>query len=336
MRLVACALLGASAAHGAVKQNGQKNAMTPLPDMLKLTAQQRSQRMAAIRQARHSDGKLTSVSQRTEVQLRRSGSQTRVGYVYGDKYRERPMDTEFVAMRKDQVPDYPTSFTEGVTTRCGFSWDDAAVKCGVNCKWNADCPHGTWVTDSADGESWMDPVTEKMGMCFADIPACDGNRSAPMGQCIGVRKGVSGAWCMQVSRTIEGPDSAISTTSFLDQCICEEVPLGLNTPTEENPNPDLKDKNEYKERWDLRQRDDDGGWKVQQSVTKFKEAGLQFCAWRPKQTDKMPGDSTCTNKTYYECMAGPKYSTPSKTSSIDWDWAIQAWRTLLNMRSAGL
>ena len=61
---------------------------------------------------------------------------------------------------------------------------------------------------------------------------------------------MSDAWCMQVSRTIEGPDSTISTTSFLDQCICEEVPLGLNTPTEENPNPDLKDKNEYKERWD--------------------------------------------------------------------------------------
>jgi hypothetical protein len=307
MRLAACALLGVGVAHGVIPNSAPKNGIMPLTEHLALSTAQKSQRIASIRQARHIEGKLTSVAQRTEVQLRRTGSQTGVRYIHGVKFREKQAGGKVVTMREEQVPDYPTSFqAEGVTTRCGFSWDDAAVKCGVQCKWNADCPHGTWVTDATDGESWMDPVTEKMGMCFADIPTCDGNRSSPMGQCIGVRKGVSDAWCMQVSRTIEGPDSTISTTSFLDQCICEEVPLGLNTPTEENPNPDLKDKNEYKERWDLRQRDDDGGWKVQQAITKFNEAGLQFCAWRPQQTNKKPGGLTCNNHTSYECMEGPK------------------------------
>ena len=109
--------------------------------------------MALIRQARHIEGKLTSVAQRTEVQLRRSGSQTGVRYIHGIK--GEPVKPKILAMREEQVPDYPTSFqANGVTTRCGFSWDDAAVKCGVSCKWNADCPHGTWVTDDAtDGES---------------------------------------------------------------------------------------------------------------------------------------------------------------------------------------
>ena len=126
--------------------------------------------MASIRQARHIEGKLTSVAQRTEVQLRRSGSQTSVTYIHGNK--REPTLPKISSMREMQVPDYPTSFqADGVTTRCGFSWDDAAVKCGVQCKWNADCPHGTWVTDATDGESWMDPVTEKMGMCFADMEA---------------------------------------------------------------------------------------------------------------------------------------------------------------------
>ena len=79
--------------------------------------------MASIRQARHIEGKLTSVAQRTEVQLRRTGSQTGVRYIHGVTFQEKQVDEKVVAMREEQVPDYPTSFqAEGVTTRCGFSW----------------------------------------------------------------------------------------------------------------------------------------------------------------------------------------------------------------------
>ena len=75
--------------------------------------------MASIRQARHIEGKLTSVAQRTEVQLRRSGSQTAVTYIHGNK--REPTLPKISSMREMQVPDYPTSFqADGVTTRCGF------------------------------------------------------------------------------------------------------------------------------------------------------------------------------------------------------------------------
>ena len=75
---LACLLLGVGTAHGAIPQSAPKNVILPVPEHLTLSTAQRSQRMASIRQARHIEGKLTSVAQRTEVQLRRTSSQTGV------------------------------------------------------------------------------------------------------------------------------------------------------------------------------------------------------------------------------------------------------------------
>jgi hypothetical protein len=308
--LRSCALLGLASVAAAAPE-ASTVAHVVIPSELRLSAAERRDKMAAILRARPSLEKKTSVAERTETQVRAALDDTAVHYVTESKFvggtglDGDPLFISFGANKGHQAGE----------TRCGFSWDDAAVKCGPRCHWNSDCPRGTWtVADGKDewGNPTDDPFTEKIGMCYADIPFCDGSRASPMGKCLGIVHGVTDAWCMQVSRTIEGPDSVISTQSFLDQCVCEEVPLGLNTPTESNPNPVIKKKegskerSEYKDRWDLRQRDDDGGWKLQESIARYHESGLQFCTWRPQLGGGKVGAGSCTNTSFYECMEGPK------------------------------
>merc|ERR1719258_911917 len=122
------------------------------------------------------------------------------------------------------------------------------------------------------------------GMCFKDLPGCDHN--FPSGQCFGVKQGVSDAWCVESSKSIDGPFGAV--TDFYDKCICEELVIGTNTPIEELHKPINASK--------MAPRSPE---LVQAAMEREKNfPGLPDCTWKPG-----PG---CTNETQYECMAGAK------------------------------
>lgn len=165
-------------------------------------------------------------------------------------------------------PKNPLLHTLSSKTRCGFFWDDAAVKCGKEC------------TGKTFGEC------SNAGDCYADLPQCDHNY--PAGRCFGVQPGVSDAWCVQTSQTIDETRQPLAEEEFYKNCICEEVVVGPNTPTEEAP---------------LKRNISDMPQKSEGLMNLVKEVaknfpGLPDCTWRPAKV--------CTNVTQYECMEGPK------------------------------
>ena len=147
-------------------------------------------------------------------------------------------------------------------SRCGFSWDDAAVKCGSECA--TQCRDGT---------------------CYADLPVCD--HMFPAGKCYGVSNGVTDAWCVDASKTLDGLWST-DPKGFYKNCICEETVVGTNTPIE--PHEPVINATSLPPR---------SPELVEMIKLKEKTApGLPDCTWKPG-----PG---CANVSQYECIDGPK------------------------------
>jgi len=146
-------------------------------------------------------------------------------------------------------------------SRCGFSWDDAAVKCGHECV--GFC---------------------MQGMCYKDLPGCDHN--FPSGQCFGVKQGVSDAWCVESSKSIDGPFGFVS--DFYDKCICEELTIGVMTSIEEEHKPINASK--------MAPRSPELVAAAMEREKNF--PGLPDCTWKPGKG--------CSNETQYECMEGAK------------------------------
>ena len=140
------------------------------------------QQIATIRMARSRVSNKASVAELTEKQVTAATSVFYVGH------KNSVLDSELRKMTDKDPVNHKAQATLG--SRCGFSWDDAAVKCGHECV-------GFCMT----------------GMCFKDLPGCDHN--FPSGQCFGVKQGVSDAWCVESSKAIDGPFGAV--TDFYDK-----------------------------------------------------------------------------------------------------------------------
>merc|ERR1740138_1782806 len=129
-----------------------------------------------------------SVAELTEKQVTAATSVFYVGHKNSLLDSELRKTSESDAMTDKDPVNHKAQATLG--SRCGFSWDDAAVKCGHEC----------------------------VGFCMT-------------GLCFGVKQGVSDAWCVESSKSIDGPFGAV--VDFYDKCICEELTIGANTPIEE-------------------------------------------------------------------------------------------------------
>jgi hypothetical protein len=168
------------------------------------TKEQHKNRIATIqanRAASNNGGhKKPSVAELTENQVTTATTVFYVGHknsVLGNDAGLRKTSSE-----KDKDPINHKAM-DSLGSRCGFSWDDAAVKCGHECV--GFCMQGT---------------------CYKDLPGCDHNY--PSGQCFGVKQGVSDAWCVESSKSIDGPFAFVA--DFYEKCICEELTIGTNTP----------------------------------------------------------------------------------------------------------
>ena len=101
--------------------------------------------------------------------------------------------------------DFPNGREMSTDSRCGASWDDAAVKCGKECL------------------SGCNGIQE---MCYRDLPICD--HINPAGRCWAWSGGVSDSWCVTASAMIDGSDrTKDKEQAFYNLCICEEVELPL-------------------------------------------------------------------------------------------------------------
>ena len=159
---------------------------------------------------------------------------------------------------------YPNGRDYSSGSRCGVTWDDAAVKCGTEC--TKDCP-------------------EVQSKCFLDLPVCD--HKNPAGRCWAYSGGVSDSWCVTASAMLDGSDrSKDKADSFYNLCICEEIVVGPEAVTDEYEKP--------VNATTLPPRD------AELVAMAIKEGdmhpGLPECTWRPE-----PG---CTNVTQYECLEG--------------------------------
>jgi len=234
-------------------------------------------RLALARESRQGKHK-SSVAELTAGQVTAA---TTVQYVSHEWNRPRSDDTamsrlpitrEDVATEdgkpKKEKAENPLEHKISGHTRCGFFWDDAAVKCGKEC------------SGKIFGEC------SNAGDCYADLPVCDHNY--PAGKCVGVKPGVSDAWCVQTSQNIDETKQPAFEEEFYGNCVCEETVVGVNTQTEE-PRP-KRNISEMPEK-------SDGLMNLVKEVAK-NFPGLPDCTWRPAKA--------CTNVTQYECMEGPK------------------------------
>ena len=150
-------------------------------------------------------------------------------------------------------------------SRCGESWDDAAVKCGTEC--TSGCPLGV------------------QDMCYLDLPVCD--HKNPAGRCWAYSGGVSDSWCVTASAMLDGSDrSQDKSDAFYNLCICEEVVVGPQTVTDRFEEP-INATN-------LPPRDAELVAIVIEEADKH--PGLPECTWQPPKG--------CTNVTQYECVEG--------------------------------
>ena len=215
-----------------------------------------------IRMARTGQPEKASVAELTEKQ---KGPATKVQYVQNHWVKDdhvvgfNELPTTRADTRESMVKQ-AKQMSSGI--RCGFSWDDAAVKCGNEC-----------TTQCRDGK------------CFADLPKCD--HMFPAGKCYGIANGVSDAWCVDASKTLDGLWST-DPKGFYKNCICEETVVGLNTPIE--PHEPVINASQLPPR---------SPELVEMIKAKEKTSpGMPDCTWKP--------DNSCKNTTQYECIDGPK------------------------------
>jgi hypothetical protein len=266
--LPATLLVWTGAVAGAFPQTGWAG-----EHVLSLDREAVRQRIADIKAARPKEYKMT-VAERTEQQhppgsvVMIAEQSDKADHDSGSNEHDlvQLMHSTAISSGPPGKGDNSTKFTAAPAhnpRRCGLSWDHAAVYCGGSCTYQ--CAGG------------------KLN-CYTDLPDCDG--TYPAGQCVGVSRGVSDAWCVTASKTIDGPFSY--SQSFYDHCVCEDVPIGRDTKVEGHratENASL-----------LPER----GQELVKAIINRAATydGLPSCTWAPH--------TSCSNTSQYECLAGRK------------------------------
>ena len=232
-------------------------------------AQHSPENVAAVKASRPEREPTESVAALTEQQASERTSITYVRQEQGSK--PRPEGSHATDPTKDPNKDLTSEMLEG-TMRCGYSWDDAAAKCGLNC-----------INTCSAAEHLA---------CYKNLPYCD--KAKPAGECVAVQFGVTDSWCDAAANSI---DSALTVCedcvdaykeTFFDHCICEEVPTGKNTPIE--PPVHVQNASSMPER---------SSALVDHAIQQGELAiGLPECSWKPGKG--------CSNVTQYECLSGKK------------------------------
>ena len=209
-----------------------------------------------------------SVAELTEGQY---ASDTRVHYVPAE-WTERLARSRANRRQGSEDEGEELADSEPSTgSRCGFSWDAAAVQCGGECQ----------VGYKGVG------FCNRNGICYGDLPLCD--HKYPAGRCFASNPGagaVSDAWCVTASESLSG--NFLADAGFYKLCFCEELIVGPDSPIEPHDPPTNAT--------DLPERSEELVGEVQ--VAERTLPGLPECTWEPG-----PG---CSNVTQYECLEGSK------------------------------
>eukprot|EP00964_Phaeocystis_antarctica_P068613 scaffold41563_cov60-Phaeocystis_antarctica.AAC.1 len=225
-----------------------------------------SQKVAAVKASRPQRAPTASVAELSEQQASPTTSVTYVGL----EQASRPRPEGSHASEPKKPSDLTSDMLEG-TMRCGFSWDDAAAKCGLNC---------------------INACTSVDMDCYKNLPFC--NNTKPAGECVAVHFGVTDTWCDAAANSVDTSVSVCEDCvdafkqTFFDHCICEEVPTGTNTPIE--PPLHVQNSSSMPER---------SSSMVDHAIKEGELAiGLPECSWKPGKG--------CSNETQYECLSGKK------------------------------
>ena len=165
--------------------------------------------------------------------------------------------------------------TDSNTQRCGFSWNDAAAKCGPPCPLGLQSECDVNAPKVAANSTWKQQ--NNTYRCYADLPSCD--PAKPLGECFSRRGSMYDAYCTTMCNSPEYQCN-------WDQCVCEEHEFPLGAPIEPEPALTLIPPRKMK----LKARN-----LVEQVLRRGeRHLGLPECKWQPG-----PG---CTNTTPYECI----------------------------------
>ncbi len=165
--------------------------------------------------------------------------------------------------------------SESNTQRCGFSWNDAAAKCGPPCPLGLQSECDVNTPKLAANNTWKQHHTRYR--CYADLPSCDPAR--PLGECFSRRASMYDEFCTTICNSPEYKCN-------WDQCLCEEHEFPVGAPIEPEPALTLTAPRKMKPK---------APNLVEQVLRRGeRHLGLPECKWQPG-----PG---CTNRTPYECI----------------------------------
>ena len=171
---------------------------------------------------------------------------------------------------------------DGNIQRCGFSWDDAAAKCGPPCPMALQSECDINAPKVGVNSSWINHNYS----CFADLPPCD--PAKPKGNCYSRKEAIMDQFCTQICNMAHGYCNP-------DQCICDESEYDAASPIEDKPIVIPPNKMAEKSH-DLINR---------VKLNAATRMGLPDCLWRPGHG---AGDLNCTTEKPYECMDNAKCS----------------------------
>ena len=194
--------------------------------------------------------------------------------------------TETLRTRKGSPPKKQKDYDPvelGKTQRCGFSWDDAAAKCGPPCplaldnECNVNRPkHGVNAT-----------YIKQNYTCYSGLPYC--NPQTPLGTCYSKDPAVPDDYCTQTCNTEE-------FVCNHKMCVCDEHEYPLSTPIESLPT--------WVAAENMTERTDKLVEKVK--LAEARQMGLPECLWKP--------GAGCTNHTPYECLSNARCSHAEEAS----------------------
>ena len=165
---------------------------------------------------------------------------------------------------------------KGNTQRCGFSWNDAAAKCGPSCPFALQSECNVNAPKLGQNSSWRG----KQYKCFADLPPC--NPKKPRGDCYSLIEANRDLMCTQQCNT---PLGYCAPT-----CVCEEAGYG--------PGAEIEDEPKLQKAKNMTEKTADKVAQVRKEA--LHKPGLPACRWKP--------GGGCTNSTPYECVDTGKCS----------------------------
>jgi hypothetical protein len=168
--------------------------------------------------------------------------------------------------------------THGNTQRCGYSWNDAAAKCGPSCPYALQSECNVNAPKLGQNSTWKG----KEYKCFADLPPC--NPKQRRGACYSLVDKMRDELCTTQCNARLG---------YCDPtCVCEEPEYSSNPAAPIGDEPKVENPKKMKEKTaELVKR-------VKQDA--LQKPGLPNCRWRP--------GTGCTNSTPYECVDTGKCS----------------------------